>query len=68
MNIVSVTSPVFSKADNSTIDCVVTFDNGKIYPYTSTAHDNAPYGASLWAGLNAGTYGDIAAYVAPPSS
>ena len=65
MNIVSVASPKYSKADNSTIDCQVTFDNGQTYPYTSAAYDNAPYGAALWAALNAGTYGAIAAYVPP---
>ena len=29
MNIVSVASPQYSKADNSTINCIVTFDNGQ---------------------------------------
>ena len=62
MNIISVSSPIYSKADKTAIDCVVTFDDGNSYPYTSTAADNAPYGPSLWAALNAGTDGTIAAY------
>ncbi len=65
MNIVTVASPQYSKVDNSTIDCMVTFDNGQIYPYTSAAYDNTPYGIILWAGLIAGNYGSIAPYVAP---
>ena len=35
-------------------------------PYTSAAYDNTSYGIALWAALNAGTYGAIAAYT-PPS-
>jgi hypothetical protein len=62
MNIVSVISPKYSKSDNSSIDAMVTFDNGQTYPYTSTATDSAPYGAALWAALNAGTYGAILPY------
>lgn len=65
MNIVSVTSPKYSKADNSTIDCTATFDNGKTYPYTAASFDNEPHGIQLWVDLNAGKYGAIAPYVAP---
>jgi len=66
MDIVSVTNPIYSKADNSTIDCWVTFDNGKTYPYTAAAFDNEPHGIQLWVDLNAGKYGAIASYI-PPS-
>ena len=61
--IISVTIPVYSKADNSTIDCTVTFDSGEVYPYTAASFDNMTYGIQLWADLNSGKYGDIAAYV-----
>ena len=66
MNIISVASPIYSKADNSTIDCMATFSDGRVLPYTSAAYDNTSYGIALWAALNAGTYGAIAAYT-PPS-
>ena len=62
MNIISVSSPVYSRADNSTIDCSVTFDNGQTYPYTASASDTASYGLVLWAALNAGTDGTIAPF------
>lgn len=62
MNIISVSNPVYSKADNSTIDVQATFDNGKTYPYTAAAFDNTDYGIQLWADLNAGVYGTIAPY------
>lgn len=61
--ITSVSNPVYSKADNSTVDCTVTFDNGQTYPYTSAAFDNAPYGSQLWTDLNSGKYGNIAEFI-----
>ena len=65
MNIVSATSPVYSQADHSTIDVLITLDDGSAYPYTSAAHDNTDYGIQLWSDLNAGKYGAIAPYVEP---
>ena len=38
MNITSVENPIYSKIDNSSIDCQVTFDNGKTHLYTATAY------------------------------
>jgi hypothetical protein len=64
MKITSVANPVYSKADNSTIDCHATFDDGNTYPYTAAIYDNTDYGTQLWADLNSGKYGAIAAYVA----
>ena len=62
MIINSVTNPVYSKADNSTIDVIAHFDDGRILPYTAAAHDNESHGKQLWAELNAGTHGAIAPY------
>lgn len=67
MNIEGVTSPVYARADHSEIDCEVTFDTIGTVPYTSNAHDSAPYGPELWSDLNAGRYGAIAPYVPPQS-
>ena len=57
-----VTNPVYSKADNSTIDCLVTTANG-VLPFTASAHDCMPYGVALYNDLASGVYGAIAAYV-----
>jgi hypothetical protein len=65
MNIVSASNPIYSKADNSTIDVRATFDNGNTYPYTSAAYDNTDYGIQLWTDLNSGKYGTILPYVSP---
>lgn len=63
--ITEVSNPVYVKEDNSQIDCQVTFDNGKVYPYTAGATDNTPYGKKLWADLIAGEHGTIAPYIPP---
>lgn len=63
--ITAVINPIYSKADHSTIDAIITFDSGEIYPYTAASYDNIAYGIQLWADLNAGKYGAIAAYIAP---
>ena len=63
--ITAVSNPFYSKADNSAVDCLVTFSDIGQHPYTSSASDDVPYGASLWASLQADTYGAIAPYVAP---
>ena len=67
MNIVTVVDPVYSAADNSTIDVTVTFDTGLVCRYTCAAVDDTTYGQAMWAGLQAGTYGTIGAYVPPAS-
>ena len=68
LTITAVSGPVYSKADNSTIDVQATFSDGRVLPYTAAAFDNTDYGIQLWSDLNTGKYGAISAYVAPPSS
>lgn len=63
--IVSAISPKYSKADNSTIDSLITFDNGESYPYTAASYDNTSYGKQLWIDLLGGKYGDISPFVSP---
>ncbi len=62
MIITVVENPIYSAEDNSQINCDVTFDNGRTYPYTSNAADMTEYGIVLWADLNSGRYGVIAPY------
>lgn len=60
MKIISVSNPIYSKSDKSTIDVMVTFDDGRILPYTAAAHDNELHGKQLWAELQADMHGEIA--------
>ena len=60
--IISASNPVYSKPDNSTIDVMATFDDGRVLPYTAAAYDNEPHGQQLWSDLNARKYGVIAPY------
>lgn len=62
MKITQVESPIYSKADNSTIDVQASFDSGETYSYTASPHDNTDYGLLLWADLISGKYGAISAY------
>lgn len=67
MNITSVSSPKYSKPDNSTIDCLVTgtLANGQSVvnmPFTAASFDCMPYGVELYNALIAGEYGEIAPY------
>jgi hypothetical protein len=64
MKIIKVENPQYSKADNSTIDVMATFDDGRVLPYTAAAHDNEAHGKQLWAELLEGEHGAISAFVA----
>lgn len=63
MNITSVLNPIYSKSDNSTIDCIVTCELGEI-PFTASPHDVMSYGITLFNDLIVGKYGIISPYVA----
>jgi hypothetical protein len=64
MNITAVINPVYSKSDNSQIDCTVICDLGTLN-FTATNHDPMPYGRQLYADLIDEKYGTINPYVAP---
>lgn len=62
-NITSVTNPQYSKADNSSIDCIVTCDEiSGDHPFTARADDSMLHGRQLFADLLAGKHGAIAPY------
>lgn len=68
LTIISVSNPIYSKVNNSTIDCLLTtVEHGQI-PFTAAAYDPMSYGKKLWKELQAGTYGMIADYIAPSAS
>ncbi len=62
MKIIGVSSPKYSKIDNSAIDVIAEFDYGRILPYTSRASDNEPHGIQLWEELVSGKHGGIQPY------
>ncbi len=59
MKIVSVSNPFYSKVGDTSIDCTITFDDGKTYPYTAVPNDSTDYGKQLWIDLNYGKYGAV---------
>jgi hypothetical protein len=64
LTIASWTAPVFSSADNSSIDVTATLSDGSVHPYTARAAD--PVSAALFASIVEA--GGVAAYVAPTLS
>lgn len=67
MENVACTDPRWADAAMTTITCTVDFfDEIGPRPFNAMAMDPEPRGRALWAELNAGVYGLIAAYVPPP--
>jgi hypothetical protein len=69
MNYTSVTNPIWSDAEHSTIDCLVDFttDDLGIVPFTANPLDTSnPSSKQIFDECVAGDYGTIAEYV-PPS-
>lgn len=59
--------PVYSSADNSTIDLIVKFyEFAEEMGFGATSFDPEPYGVELYNNAVAGLYGPIAPYVPPP--
>jgi hypothetical protein len=65
LTVQTVTSPRYSNANGTSIDCMVKFaEFDSAIPFTAVDGD-LPHTQIIWDGLTAGTYGAIAAYVAP---
>jgi hypothetical protein len=62
MQITAVKNPVYSRPDNSMIDCIITCKRGN-FPFTAAAQDPETHGKKLYADLLAGKYGPITPYV-----
>ena len=61
-----VNSLQWANAEQTLIDCVITFDHiGEPLPFTANANDSAAHGREIFARCIAGDFGEIAAYVAP---
>jgi hypothetical protein len=65
----SVTNPVWSNAEQTTIDCNITTSQfgSEVLPFTASPEDTEAHGRAIFADLVAGVYGPIAEYVAPPA-
>lgn len=66
MNILNVSNPYYTNPAHTMIHCIVTIKGvaGPV-PFIATADDPEEHGAALFASINAGDHGVVAAYVAP---
>lgn len=64
----SVTNPVWSNTEHTTIDCFITTSQfgDEVLPFTADQNDVEAHGRAIFADLVAGKYGPIGEYVAPP--
>lgn len=63
----SLTSPRWSNAEHTSIDCEITTSQfgDEILPFTASQNDVEAHGRTIFADIVEGKYGEIAAYVAP---
>lgn len=64
----SVTSPRWSNAEHTRIDCTITTSQfgGEQLPFTADSQDVEAHGRSIFAAIVAGEYGPIEEYAPPP--
>jgi hypothetical protein len=67
MEILAISDLTYSKADNSTIDCIIHCDDSKSYPFTVTSYDTEQHGIDIWNDIQAGLHGPVAPY-SPPTA
>ena len=67
LTIESASNPKYMSADGNSIDLDVKFlELPEIVPFTATPYDSEPYGVELYNNAQAGDYGPVTPYVAPP--
>ena len=67
MNVESVKNLQWSNAEHTTIDAIVKFGHfTEEVPFTANQNDVAEHGRALFTAIQAGQFGDIAAYIPPP--
>lgn len=67
MNYTNVTNPKWANAENTMIDCEVTFDEIGTVPFTANPLDTSnPSSKQIFDQCVAGDYGVVAEYVPPP--
>ena len=66
--LISVSNPIYSNAQNTIIDCLIVVSNyPDPLPFTASPNDVEAHGREIYARLIAGDYGPIAPYVPPPN-
>jgi hypothetical protein len=65
----SLSSPRWSNAEHTAIDCTITTSQfgDEVLPFTAAQNDVEAHGRGIFADIVAGNYGPIAEYVAPPT-
>lgn len=67
MKFLTVSNPQWANAENTIIDCVVTFEQiGEPVPFTANPQDVEAHGREIFALCAAGEFGPVADYVPPP--
>jgi hypothetical protein len=62
-----IENPQWTNAENTAIDCVVTFDHiGAAVPFTANPNDSEAHGREIFERCAAGEFGEVATYVPPP--
>lgn len=64
----SLTNPVWSNVEHTTIDCLITTSQfgAEVLPFTADQNDVEAHGRAIFADIVAGAYGAIGEYVVPP--
>lgn len=69
MEFSTITSPQWANAEQTAIDCMVTFDHiGEPVPFTANAQDTEQHGRDIFTRAAAGEFGEVAEYVPPVQS
>jgi len=63
----SLTNPIWSNAEHTAIDCLITTTQfgAEVLPFTADQNDVEAHGRAIFADLVAGKYGVIADYIPP---
>lgn len=67
MQYTQVTSPRWANAEQTAIDCTVTFTGLGVAPFTAGLTDSTPHGVEIFNRAVIGEFGAVAAYVPPPA-
>lgn len=60
-----VINPVWSNAEHTAIDCLVTFEGLGEVPFTASASDSVAHAVEIFQRASSGDFGVVAAYVEP---
>lgn len=66
MDFVTATNPEYANSDKSVINLIVDFKVEGELPFSASPDDSEPHGRELFALAEAGEFGEVAEYVAPP--